>query len=89
MTTAYFDEGRVRTRFDLEMHLSEGPDGELGGRLLYALDLFEPATADLFVAHYLGFLRAVAREPGQRLSQVPIFSADDLDTILTAWGSAD
>lgn len=89
VSTEYFAEGRVRTRFDLELHLGEAPDGGLGGRLLYALDLFEPATAELFVEHYVAFLAAVAEQPGRRLSQVPIFTASQLNTILTDWGAAD
>lgn len=83
----YFSEGRTRTRFDLELHLVEAADGEIRGRLLYALDLFEPATAEAFVRHYTRFLCSVAERPEQRLSRVPIFSAAELGTLLEEWGS--
>ncbi|MEV6632771.1 condensation domain-containing protein [Actinoplanes sp. NPDC051470] len=85
---SFFNEGRVRTRFDLELHLNEESGGGLGGRLLYARDLLEDETARTFVDHYQAFLAAVAVNPHQRISEVPIFSADQLRTILVDWGTA-
>lgn len=87
MSAEYFAEGRVRTRFDAEMHLSERADGTVTGRLLYAQDLFEAATADAFSEHYTNFLAAVAADPGMRLSRVPIFSARQLATLLDDWSA--
>ncbi|WP_405594578.1 condensation domain-containing protein [Streptomyces sp. NBC_01410] len=87
VSAEYFAEGRVRTRFDAEMHLSERADGTVTGRLLYAQDLFEAATADAFSEHYTNFLAAVAADPGMRLSRVPIFSARQLATLLDDWSA--
>lgn len=81
----YFTEGRVRTRFDAEMHLGERANGTVTGRLLYAQDLFEAAMADAFCEHYTNFLAAVAADPGLRLSRVPIFSPCQRSTLLDDW----
>ncbi|MFI1972214.1 condensation domain-containing protein [Streptomyces cinnamoneus] len=85
VSAEYFAEGRVRTRFDAEMHLGERADGTVTGRLLYAQDLFEAATADAFCEHYTSFLAAVAGDPGLRLSRVPLFSARQRSTLLDDW----
>ncbi|WP_158857501.1 condensation domain-containing protein [Streptomyces sp. NRRL B-1347] len=81
----YFTEGRVRTRFDAEMHLGERADGTITGRLLYAQDLFAAETANGLCEHYANFLAAVAADPGLRLSRVPLFSARQRSTLLDDW----
>ncbi|MFD5247398.1 condensation domain-containing protein [Amycolatopsis sp. NPDC058340] len=87
VSTEFFGEGALRTRFDMELHLSEAPDGTVQGRLLYALDLFDGETAETFVEHYERFLAAFAAEPERRLSQVDFFSADQLHTLVERWGT--
>ncbi|MFD4607409.1 condensation domain-containing protein [Streptomyces sp. NPDC058440] len=87
VSAEYFAEGRVRTRFDAEMHLGDRADGTITGRLLYARDLFEVATAESFCEHYTNFLTAVAADPELRLSRVPIFSARQLSTLLDDWSA--
>ncbi len=86
--TAYFGEGRARTRFDAELHLGTGADGAVTGRLLYARDLFEQGTAESFCSYYTHFLHAVADDPEQRLSRVPILSGDQLTELLDGWAVA-
>jgi non-ribosomal peptide synthetase component F len=86
--TRPFHDSRARTRFDLELHLTESASGELTGRLLYAVDLLDRSTAEEIAGHYQGFLRAVARRPATRLSEVDFFAADELAVILGDWGAA-
>lgn len=83
-----FDTSLIRTRFDLEFHLVDELSGGLSGQLIFATDLFEPATARAFARHYEGFLSAVAAEPGMRLSEIPILTADEQHTILNLWSAA-
>ncbi len=82
-----FDIGLARTRFDLELHLAPAGSG-LAGRLLFAEDLFDRATAQAFARHYEHFLAAVADEPGIRLSAVPLLAARERDIIVNEWGVA-
>lgn len=83
-----FDTEQVRTRFDWEMHLIEGPSGALSGRLLAATDLFDFSTVQGFVRHYENFLSVIASEPETRLHDIPILAADERDQILNQWGAS-
>ncbi|WP_405165488.1 condensation domain-containing protein [Nocardia sp. NBC_01499] len=83
-----FPTGCVRTRFDLELHLVETAAGTLSGRLLYATDLFDAATAREFVGHYRQLLTAVAADPSLRLARIPILDPAELSLILDTWGTA-
>ncbi|AXX31933.1 Non-ribosomal peptide synthetase [Actinosynnema pretiosum subsp. pretiosum] len=83
-----FDAESVRTRFDTEMHLFAHPDGRLSGRYQYATDLFEPAGAARFVRHYRNVVEDFAVRPDARLSQVELFSAEELHTLVEVWGTA-
>lgn len=87
VAATYFAEGRVRTRFDVELHLRETSDGTLAGRLLYARDLYEPETAQALCRHYANLLESVSADPARRLSQASLFSADELSTLLGDWSS--
>jgi hypothetical protein len=78
---------RVRTRFDLELHLSAGHGGTIEARLIYAEDLFDRETALAFAARYERFLRAIAEDSDQRISQVQIFSPEELAVMLGEWGA--
>lgn len=83
-----FDTSLIHTRFDLEFHLADESSSDLSGRMIFATDLFEPATARAFARHYERFLSAVAAEPDMRLSAIPILAADEQHTILNEWSAA-
>ncbi|MWA01879.1 amino acid adenylation domain-containing protein [Actinomadura sp. LD22] len=61
------------SRFDLLMVLTEREDG-LDGELEYALDLYDPATAERLVARFERYLTALLADP-----DAPIGAADVLD----------
>lgn len=82
-----FDTGRVRTRFDVELHLTETDDGRLLGRLMYATDLFDHDSMSRFAGHCRNVLGSVAERPDQHISEVRFFSPEELHTMLHVWGS--
>jgi hypothetical protein len=82
-----FDTGRVRTRFDIELHLTETADARLLGRLIYATDLFDHDTISRFARHCANVLESVAERPDQRMSEVRMFTTEELHTILHVWGA--
>ncbi|MGC5033793.1 condensation domain-containing protein, partial [Micromonospora sp. DT229] len=57
-------------RFELELQLEPTADGSLTGRLEYATDLFEPASADGFAAALGLVLAGVVADASQRLSRL-------------------
>ena len=77
---------RADSRFDLELHLSEEPGASITGRLIYATDLFDRATAESMASHYVNLLGSLAADPGRRLSALDMLDADELSLILHRWG---
>ncbi|MFK0113677.1 non-ribosomal peptide synthase/polyketide synthase, partial [Streptomyces sp. NPDC091217] len=70
---------------DLTFILAEQPgeDG-LSGVVEYSTDLFDEATVAGFVERWLRLLRAVVVDPGRRIGQVDVLSADELRVLLPA-----
>jgi condensation domain-containing protein len=81
-----FKAADITTRFDLELHLTDGGDDSLVGGLIYASDLFEHRSMELFAEHYVRFLAEIARDPAQRVSRVPIMTAEEL-ALLARWNN--
>ena len=73
------------TRFDLELHLVEHEDGSLGGHLVYAVDLFEKATAERFAEHYVTLLSSIAQNPRRPLQDLALANDAELDCLLHGW----
>ncbi|MFD3586804.1 non-ribosomal peptide synthase/polyketide synthase [Streptomyces sp. NPDC058683] len=70
---------------DLTFILAEQPgeDG-LSGVVEYSTDLFDEATVAGIVERWQRLLRAVAADPGRRIGQVDVLSADELRALLPA-----
>ncbi|ACY97456.1 non-ribosomal peptide synthetase [Thermomonospora curvata] len=71
-------------RFDLLMVLTETDDG-LEGELEYALDLFDPSTAEDLAARFERFLAALLADPDAPIGSVELLSEAERRTILTDW----
>ncbi len=61
--------GTEIVRTDLQLTLAEGAD-ELWGNLAYDRDLFDAATVERMVEHYLMLLRRIVAEPEVRLNEL-------------------
>ncbi|MFD0690813.1 non-ribosomal peptide synthetase [Actinomadura fibrosa] len=80
LSTAKFDlDLTVEERFD-----PQGAPGGLRGALMGAADLFDVATVERIAARLVRVLEQVGREPGTRLSDVRVLSADERDHVLSA-----
>jgi amino acid adenylation domain-containing protein len=69
--------------FDLMLNLVED-GGALAGTLDYRAELFERATVERMLDHFGALLRAVAADPGRRLSAVELLDAEERAR-LAAW----
>ncbi len=77
--------GDTRTsRFDLQLNLFEVA-GVIRGRLVYNPVLFDATTAAALSDRLAILLAGVARDPGLRLSQLPILSAAQRSQLLVEW----
>ena len=73
----------TRTRFDLEVHLSETTEG-LKGVFVYNTDLFDRATIERMAGHYQMMLEGIAVNPNQRLSELPLLTEAERHQLLVS-----
>ncbi|MEU3164926.1 amino acid adenylation domain-containing protein [Streptosporangium sp. NPDC006930] len=76
-----FDFEARATRFDLELFLSEQPDG-MGGLFVYNRDLFDAATIEGMAAQLEALLGAVVATPAARISELNVLPAEERDRVL-------
>lgn len=87
LTAAPFPCADSRTRFDLELHLTE-KQGKVEMRLLYSADLFERETAEEFIGCYRRLLEAAVAAPDTALSRLPLLGGGDIESIVNGWSLA-
>ncbi|MFB7664837.1 amino acid adenylation domain-containing protein [Kitasatospora sp. NPDC056138] len=76
------------TRFDLELRLAEQEDGSLSAELVYAADLFDRPTMELFAEHYAVLVASIAADPDRPLSELAVAGPAELERILTDWNDS-
>jgi len=62
--------GGVTARLDVELFVAESAAGALDATLVYAADLYEPATMAAFAGRYRRLLATVVADPAARLSEL-------------------
>ena len=72
------------TRFDLEVHLWDLPDG-LRGMALYDRDLFDATTIARLVSHLERELSAAVAGPGRPLSELELLTGPERVQLLSEW----
>jgi amino acid adenylation domain-containing protein len=72
------------TKFDLTLTLFE-EGGHLLGRLEYASDLFEAATAERWTGAFRRLLAGAAAAPESRVADLPWVSAAEREQLLNGW----
>jgi amino acid adenylation domain-containing protein len=73
-----------RAHFDLTVHIEERDDG-LSARFEYNTDLFDEATIAQLAGHYRMLLEAATADPGQRISQLPLLTAEEEHRLIVEW----
>ncbi|HEX8178335.1 MAG TPA: condensation domain-containing protein, partial [Pyrinomonadaceae bacterium] len=74
------------TRFDLEFHLWDMPDG-LRGVLIYSTDLFDAATIQRLLAHYHTLLTEIVADADRPLASYQILSPAERTQLLDEWNA--
>ncbi|QKG19907.1 long-chain-fatty-acid--CoA ligase [Actinomadura verrucosospora] len=72
-------------RLDLQISVDETADGGFAGRLDYATDLYDRATARRLADCLSTVLGAFADDPDRRLGDVPLVGPDEEERILDRW----
>ncbi|MFE9431599.1 amino acid adenylation domain-containing protein [Streptomyces sp. NPDC006640] len=81
----------VRTeeaKFDLTLFLTERPGGSLDGKLVFATDLFDRATAARLAGHFTTLLEAVVSDRGRRRSELEVLTGAERVRVLSEWSGA-
>ncbi len=71
-------------KFDLGLNIS-GTPGELQGALEYNTDLFEAATIRRMLSHFEILLTSLVSNPDQRLSELQLLTAAELEQVVFEW----
>ncbi len=70
--------------FDVSLDLIEEQQ-EIHGALEYNTDLYDPATAARWTAHYLNLLERALVEPERRIGELPLLSPDEWRRCVHDW----
>jgi amino acid adenylation domain-containing protein len=84
---SHLDVDMRTTKFDLYLEMNARPDG-LGGRFVYATDLFSADTIARMAGHYAALLAAVAEDPTRTLSALPMLDPAERRRVLVDWAKA-
>ncbi|NCE89827.1 non-ribosomal peptide synthetase [Pseudomonas sp. L13] len=76
MTVEYLANDARATKFDLNLEVTD-LDHRLGCCLTYSTDLFDEPRIARMAAHWRNLLEALIADPRQRLSELPLLSADE------------
>jgi amino acid adenylation domain-containing protein len=74
------------SKFDLSLYLTETQQG-LRGDLEYNTDLFDAATVERMMRHYLQVLRSVVEAPERRLSQLSLLTKDERHQLIAGFNN--
>ncbi|ARU62958.1 hypothetical protein CBW65_19700 [Tumebacillus avium] len=78
------DTGDRTAKFDLNMGLSEHPDG-IQGSLDYSTDLFDEATIARMAVHFTNLLEGIVANPNAEVAKLPLLTQEELQTQLVDW----
>ncbi|HZH77640.1 MAG TPA: amino acid adenylation domain-containing protein, partial [Archangium sp.] len=71
-------------RFELELNLSEAPEG-FSGSLTYNQELFSEATAERLARHFATLLEGLVSQPELPFHQLPLLSSEERQKVLVEW----
>ncbi len=79
--------GSASSKYDLELYLSEAPDG-LRGSFVYNTDLFERATVERLAGHLQVLVEALTTQPDAPVSALPLLTGAERQQVLVEWNGA-
>lgn len=75
-------------KVDLELHLSQSPQG-LSGWIEYSTALFDRDRIARMAEHFAILLKAVSRNPAERLSTLPLMPEHEWRKVLLEWNGTE
>lgn len=81
LSVSHMELDNGSAQFDLSLRLREGAGG-LAGHFEYNTDLFSTATIDRLAGHFQVLLEGIARDPEQRIAELPLLSESERNQLL-------
>ncbi len=81
-----FDSGTAK--FDLTVEMADIDEG-LDCAFEYSTDVFEHATVTRMLGHFQYLLEGIARDPGERVSALPLVGASEQHQLLVEWNDTE
>ncbi|MEV0619367.1 non-ribosomal peptide synthase/polyketide synthase [Nonomuraea sp. NPDC050404] len=90
LRTSFEEVALEVVQFDLgfmlsEQHADDGTPAGLPGVIEFDTDLFDHETVDGFALRFQRMLRSMVADPGRRIEEVDLLSAQERETLLTTW----
>ena len=76
-------------KFDLYLSLEAQPDGTINGEWEYASDLFDRATVDRMIGHFVTLLDSVAAEPEAGITRLALMPAAEQHRLTHEWNRTE
>ncbi len=73
-------------KFDLTLFVTE-QEGDLQAAMEYCTDLFDAGTIVRLLGHFRVLLDSIARDPDQRLSELPLLTEPERHQVLLEWNA--
>ncbi len=86
LTLSFLDNNSETAMFDLTLYMEETEEG-LVGTFEYNTDLFEDNTICRMVGHLQTLLEGIVANPQARLSQLPLLTEPERQTLLVEWNN--
>ncbi|MBW4569115.1 MAG: amino acid adenylation domain-containing protein [Tolypothrix carrinoi HA7290-LM1] len=84
LTLKWLQNHSETAKFDLALHVVDSKP-ELWGWWEYNTDLFDAATIERMVGHFTNLLEGIVNQPGKRLSDLPLLTEPERQTLLVNW----
>ncbi|HEV2827625.1 MAG TPA: condensation domain-containing protein, partial [Pyrinomonadaceae bacterium] len=84
LAVSHVQVDNVTTNFDLTLDIVER-DGQFHMKFEGNADLFEPDTITRMMGHFETLIAGVIDDPSQRLSELPLLTADERRQLLVEW----
>ncbi|WP_169730158.1 non-ribosomal peptide synthetase, partial [Chitinimonas koreensis] len=84
LTLTELDTAQTTAQFDLTLSLQESGDG-IAGTLNYATALFDAATVQRYLGHWITLLTAMVADPTQPIDRLPLLDAAQRRQLLLDW----
>ncbi|MEW6305684.1 MAG: amino acid adenylation domain-containing protein [Verrucomicrobiota bacterium] len=74
-------------KFDLTLQVDEDAQG-MRVAAEYSTDLFDESTIERMLGHFQSLLESIVANPNQRLSDLPLLSAQEREQVLVSWNDS-